>query len=98
MDIDMENFNLIVFTMKGCPFCSQFKDMLDEQNIVYHERDIDENKEEYDLFSEITKNDMIPSFMIIEKYGENYQSYLYAPERDYNELTEAVEIIKGHII
>jgi glutaredoxin len=84
--------------MKGCPFCSQFKELLDENSITYHERDIDDYKEEYDLFSKVTNNDMIPSFMVIDKQNDDYESYLYVPEKDYNELSEAVEIIKRHIL
>ena len=42
--------SIIVYTMKGCPFCVDFKKMLDESNIEYFDRDIDENSEEYDLF------------------------------------------------
>ena len=41
--------SIIVYTMKGCPFCEDFKKMLDESNIEYFDRDIDVNSEEYDL-------------------------------------------------
>jgi hypothetical protein len=39
---------------------------------------------------------MIPALLIIEGNGKNYKSFLYAPDRNYNELTEAVQIIKEH--
>jgi hypothetical protein len=39
---------------------------------------------------------MIPALLIIEGDGDNYKSFLYAPERNYNELTEAVDIINEH--
>ena len=82
--------------MKGCPFCVDFKDMLTKEGIEFFDRDIDEYKDEYDTFSEITENDMIPALLIIEGDGENYKSFLYAPDRNYYELTEAVQIIKEH--
>ena len=82
--------------MKGCPFCTDFKDMLVKENIEFFDRDIEEYKEEYDLFVEITDNDMIPSLLIIEGNEVTHESFLYAPERNYNELTEALDIIKGH--
>lgn len=82
--------------MKGCPFCTDFKDMLVKENIEFFDRDIDEYKDEYDLFVEITSNDMIPSMLIIEGDEKSHESFLYAPERNYNELTEALDIIKGH--
>ena len=80
--------------MKGCPFCTEFKDMLVKENIEFFDRDIEEYKEEYDLFVEITDNDMIPSLLIIEGNEVTHESFLYAPERNYNELTEALDILK----
>jgi len=88
--------SIIVYTMKGCPFCTDFKDMLVKENIEFFDRDIEEYKDEYDLFVEVTDNDMIPALLIIEGDEESHESFLYAPERNYNELTEALDIIKSH--
>lgn len=82
--------------MKGCPFCDEFKEILKKESIEFFDRDIDEFEEEYELFSEITNNDMIPALLIIEGDEKDYKSFIYAPERDYNELNEALEIIKKH--
>ena len=87
--------SIIVYTMKGCPFCVDFKKMLTEEGI-YFDRDIDVNSEEYDLFSKINKNDMIPAILIIETEGDEVAAYQYVPDRDYNELTEALAIIENH--
>lgn len=84
--------------MKGCPFCEDFKTMLEESKISYFDRDIDEYEEEYNIFSKITNNDMIPAILVIEGDKTNHKSFLYAPERNYNELTEALEIVKKHLI
>ena len=92
----MKNLNVVVYTMKGCPHCEDFKKMLMAESIEFHERDIDEYSKEYDMYSEITENDMVPALMIIEGDETNYEPYLYAPERNYNELTEAVDIINVH--
>lgn len=83
---------LIVYSMKGCPFCDIMKNMLSENNIKYHDMDIDENEEEYELFKQITENEFVPAFMIIEK--KTNKAELFAPSRDYNEISEAIEIIK----
>lgn len=92
----MKNLSVVVYTMKGCPFCDDYKKMLKEENIEFFDRDIDEFSEEYELFSEITNNDMIPAMLIIEGDEKDYESFLYAPERNYNELTEALDIVKQH--
>ena len=92
----MNNLNVVVYTMKGCPFCTDFKDMLTNEGIEFFDRDIDDYEEEYQLFTEVTDNDMIPAMLIIEGNEQEHKSFLYAPERDYNELSEAVSIIKEH--
>lgn len=92
----MKDLNIVVYTMKGCPFCDQFKDMLVEENIEFFDRDIHEFENEYDTYSKITENDMIPALLIIEGEDDKYESFLYAPDRNYNELTEAIDIINTH--
>jgi glutaredoxin len=83
--------------MEGCPYCVQMKDQLTESNIDFVERDINEHKDEYDMFVEITENEFVPAFMIVESPDtDDHKSYLFAPERDYNEIEEGVAIIKEH--
>ena len=90
---------LILYTMDGCPFCQMMKEKLIESNIIYYERDIDEHKDEYDLFVEITENDYVPAFMIIEGDDEKQPiTSLYAPDRDFNDLDEGIEIIKNKMV
>lgn len=92
----MKDLSVVVYTMEGCPFCTDFKEMLTKEGIEFFDRDIDDYKDEYDIFVEVTENDMIPAMLIIEGDDENHESFLYAPERNYNELSEAVIIIQGH--
>jgi glutaredoxin len=89
---------VIVYTMNGCPFCEMMKEQLKESNIEFYERDIDEHKDEYDMFVEITENDYVPAFMIVESPGEEPKSLLFAPERDFNEISEGIDIIKKHLL
>jgi glutaredoxin len=90
---------LILYTMDGCPFCQMMKEKLVESNIIYYERDIDEHKDEYDLFVEITENDYVPAFMIIEGDDKKQPiTSLYAPDRDFNDLDEGLEIIKNKMV
>ena len=88
---------VVLFTMKGCDFCEQFKKMLKEENIDFVNRDIQENKSEYEMFVKSTGNEFVPSFMVIESPNKNPKSHLYAPGRDYEELDKAVSIIKEHL-
>ena len=82
--------------MKGCPFCTDFKEMLVNEGIEFFDRDIEEYEDEYNVFVEVTDNDMIPALLIIEGDDEDHESFLYAPDRNYNDLSEAVDIIQQH--
>ena len=85
----------VIFTMKSCPHCQEFKEMLKEANIVFIDRDIDDHEEEYDMFVEATGNDFVPAFMLVENpESEKPKTGLYAPERDYEDLEQGVGIIK----
>jgi hypothetical protein len=48
------------------------------------------------MFKEITENDFVPAFMIVESPDEEPFTHLFAPERDYNEIEEGIGIIKEH--
>lgn len=92
----MSNLTVVVYTMKTCPHCTEFKNLLKKESINFIDRDIDKFEDEYDMFSKITGNEMVPAVLVIEGDEKKHQSYLYAPERNYNELTQAVDLIRGH--
>jgi len=86
---------VVLYSMKGCPFCDQMKDLLKESNVDYIERDIDEYEREYDTFVEATGNDYIPAFMLIYHEGEQVtDGKLMAPDRDFDDIHEALEKVK----
>ena len=87
---------LVAYTMKGCHWCTEFKKQLKENKIKFKERDIEKHEEEYNLFVEVTGNDFVPAFMIVENPDDEPFSHLFAPERDYNEIEEGIGIIKEH--
>lgn len=85
----------VVFTMKTCPHCHDFKKMLNEAGIEFFDRDIDEYEEEYDMFVEATGNDFVPAFMLVENpESEKPNSRLCAPDRDFEDIDEGLKIIK----
>lgn len=85
----------VVFTMKTCPHCHDFKKMLNEAGIEFFDRDIDEYEEEYDMFVEATGNDFVPAFMLVENpESEKPNSRLCVPDRDFEDIDEGLKIIK----
>ena len=83
---------LVLYTMKGCVHCETMKTQLKEEGIDYYDRDIDEYSDEYDMFVEITENDYVPAFMIVDTKSESAE--LFAPDIDFDGLESALEIIK----
>ena len=94
----MDNKLVIIYTMKGCPHCVDFKKMLKENEIEFYDRDIDEYSDEFDMFVEITGKDYVPSFMLVDESEEEPIPMLFSPEVDFNELEEGLEIIKKFIL
>lgn len=92
----MSNSLLVLYTMEGCPFCIMMKDQLTESGIPFIERDVSKYEKEYDMFVEVAGNDMLPAFMIIKVSRKGNDVSLFAPERDFMEIKEGVEIIKEH--
>ena len=94
----MDNL-LILYTMKGCPFCVMMKEQLMAENIEFYERDIDEYEEEHNMFVEASGSDYVPAFMIVESHeSETPTPHVFAPDVHYNEINEGVEIIKKFML
>jgi glutaredoxin len=81
--------------MKGCPHCHEFKEMLNNENIEYIDADIEDHSEEYEMFVQITENDFVPAIMLVDE--ENSKNKFYAPDRDFEDLEQGVELIKKYI-
>ena len=89
---------VILYTMKGCPWCQMMKDELKEARVKYVERDIDDHKDEYDILVEATSNDYLPALMLITiNKGESSDVKLMVPDRDFKEISEAVEKVKNYL-
>jgi glutaredoxin len=89
----------VVYTMKGCPFCSMIKE-LEKENVSFLERDIYEYEEEYDEFSKVTENEYVPALMLLTLDDEDNPTNvkLLAPDRDFNDIYEGVEIVKQYLL
>jgi len=90
----------IVYTMKGCPFCSMIKEELEKNNIFFIERDINEYEEEYDEFSSITENEFVPALMLLtlDENDDASDVKLLAPDRDFEDIHEGVSMAKKYIL
>jgi glutaredoxin len=91
---------VVLYTMKGCPYCDMIKDELKKEEIDYINRDINEFSEEYDEFSEKTENEYVPAVMLLtlDEKDNAKNVELMAPERDFQDIHEAVEKIKDYLL
>jgi glutaredoxin len=90
----------VVYTMKGCPFCTMIKEELEKENIPFIERDIDDFEEEYDEFTKLTENEYVPALMLLtlDEKDNTSNIQLLAPERDFQDIFEGVELVKGYVL
>jgi len=87
--------HVILYSMEGCPHCDNAKQMLKDNGIEYRDRDIEVYSKEYDKFVEATDNDYVPAFMLLNFEDDNVKDIrLMAPDRDFDDVEEAVEKIK----
>jgi len=91
---------VILFSMKSCPHCVHIKELFDEHNIPYVDRDIHEYEEEYGAFAEAKNNEYVPALMLmtLEENNEDYSNVkLLAPDDDYEGVTEALELVRKYL-
>ena len=90
----------VLFTMNGCPFCTSIKEEFKKNNVDYIERDIHQNEDEYNQFVELTQNEFVPSMMLltIDENENTSNIKLLAPERDFQDLYEGVEMVKLYLL
>ncbi len=87
---------LVVYSMKGCPWCVKFKEMLNELNITFYDRDIEKHTKEYQEFVKITQSEFIPAFLLIEDIKPEPLNYFYVPDKHFETLEDAIKIIQEH--
>ena len=91
--------DVVVYTMEGCSHCTEFKKMLTEANIPFHDRDVFTYEKEYNMYVEVTKSEFVPSLLLIETdYDNNENSIFYAADRDFVTIHEGFSLVKKHII
>ena len=90
---------VLLYTMDGCPHCKDFKKMLNENGLDYNERNIKDHEKEYKQFVEATKNEYLPAFTLVEiNEGEEPRVELNAPDDNFDNLNEALQIVKDFIL
>ena len=79
---------ITVYTFKGCPYCSELKEMYDKDGLQYRDVDVElpENEEEFNKIMEIAKAEEVP----IIKVGKQ----LLVPNVSFHSIAEGFELTK----
>lgn len=81
------NKELIIYTIKNCPYCKDLKEKLDSKNISYKDKDVEleENKDEFNKILEVSKAEEVPILRIDKQ--------LFVPNVSFKSIDEIVSLI-----
>ena len=77
---------IIIYTNETCPYCKSVKQVFDNADIKYEERNTDKFRDKYNEITSLTGIPTVPTIC----YKENY----FVPGRDFNTPPHLVAIIK----
>jgi len=80
---------VILFSMKGCPYCDDLKNKLEEKKIRFVERDVDEHEILYESFSKKVDSEFLPAVVIGKK--------AFVPEKSFKTIEQAADIIESYL-
>ena len=80
---------VILYTQENCPYCINFKKLLDDEGIKYTEKEISQKgvREEYDKVTSITGQGVFPTILTNDNY--------LIPNRDFRGMPQGVQMIKA---
>jgi len=88
-ETNLQNKEIVMYTMGSCAFCAQLKKVLKENNITFIEKDSQEYSDEWEHIKAIT---LVPVFPTIYMDGE----YL-VPRRDFQNVQHGLEVIQTRL-
>ena len=83
---------VLVYSEDGCPWCTDIKQQLAKNNILFLERDVQKYKKEWELITTITENEYVPALCLLN-HDTKEKTYL-VPDRDFDDINEAISKVK----
>jgi glutaredoxin len=83
---------ILVYSEDGCPWCTDIKKQLADNNILFLERDVQKYKKEWELITTLTENEYVPALCVLDHTTRN-KTYL-VPDKDFDDINEAVSKVK----
>lgn len=88
---------VLLYSLDGCPWCDELKDLLNSHSIEYVVRDIEKHDEEWENIKKETKNEFVPAVCILH-HDKKMKEYIL-PDihfEDVEECTEKVLKVLGY--
>ena len=88
-------YNVCLFTLNGCGYCTTLKEELVKNDITYSEYEVNEHKQTYDQILAVTKEDALPT--IYMQNPNTGMGPIIVPGRDFKSPEEANQKIKKYL-
>tara|TARA_R110000787_G_scaffold261748_2_gene367095 strand:+ start:13842 stop:14114 length:273 start_codon:yes stop_codon:yes gene_type:complete len=85
--------SILLYSEDGCPWCTDLKKQLTENNIKFLVRDVQKYAKEWELVVTLTENEYVPSLCIIDHTSKE-KTYV-VPDRDFEDINEAIDKVKN---
>tara|TARA_R110000744_G_scaffold229435_1_gene347456 strand:- start:266 stop:541 length:276 start_codon:yes stop_codon:yes gene_type:complete len=82
---------IVIYSQDGCSHCQDLKNLLQSEGIDYSVKDIQENKEDWDVISEHSGVSYVPTVLMVDTLDESGR--ILAPDRDFDGPEECVQHI-----
>ena len=82
---------VIVYSQEGCSYCSELKNLLEQNGIPFTVTDIDEKKEDWEVISESSGVEYVPQVLMVDTNDESGR--ILAPDVDFEDVSECLQHI-----
>lgn len=87
---------IVVFTLNGCPACSELKKHLNKNMLKYEEIEITSYPNVWENVVMTTGDDSVPTVFLKDVENQNKKAKLYVAGTDFNDTKEGINLIKNY--
>ncbi len=91
----MKNYQIVLYSMEGCPYCDELKGYLQNEGMDYKPIDIEEKEHLWEKVKNITGEDYVPTAMVVNT--DTGSPKFFVPDVHFEEPKECFELVKDYI-
>lgn len=85
------DYKIYLYTTKDCPYCTELKQLLDNNLLPYEATDVDENEEEWEEMGKTLNVEFVPTVLIVNDKLDTAK--LLTPDTHFDEVSECFQQI-----